>query len=121
MNSSKNILVYGVEPSKILFINSFLSKNRLPSCTAIDDSVENMIMSDILNNPIKSVNAVKSKETIIIFNNLSQVEMSTAITLVKKVLKPKPIFAAITPNSIDWTFSKLKEELISEKKFFEGK
>lgn len=121
MNSSKNILVYGVEPSKILFLNSFFSKNRLPSCNCIDDSMENMIMSDILKDPSKNTKGSNSKQSIIIFNNLSQVEMSTAITLIKKVLKPKPILASITPNSINWTFAQLKEELINEKKFFEGK
>lgn len=121
MTSSKNILVYGVEPSKVLFLNSFFSKNRLPSCNCIDDSMENMVMSEILKDSSKNTTTSKSKESIILFNNLSQVEMSSAIALVKKVLKPKPIFASITPTSITWTFAQLKEELINEKKFFEGK
>ncbi|GAA0726177.1 DUF3783 domain-containing protein [Clostridium malenominatum] len=120
MENNKCILIYGfTEEDKILLENLFKSKG-FPSYTEIEENMCNMTINDIIDGLKLGVFNVHNlpKEKVILFNNLSDLELDSCIKSLRGVFSPQPILAVVTPTSIDWTFKNLLEHLIEEREWF---
>lgn len=123
MGNKKMILVYGFEEHDVNILRGGLNQNNLPICKVINENMGSLIIRDIINGvkiEIEEDNLPKIK--VVLFNKLTDSEISLAMRVIKgKKSKEKPIFAAVTNNSIDWEFRTLLNELQEERRMFEGR
>lgn len=113
LSNNKCILVYNApeEEVKILQGEGF-------KIIEVSEEMGEMTVSDILKGlKFETVNSNVSKETVILFNDFSDNEISLIIKEVRQRFKGG-IFATVTPNSIEWKFSYLVEHLIEEREWY---
>ena len=76
----------------------------------ISDILDGLRFETVTNNIIVD-------ETVILFNDFSDEEISQIIASIRQRFKGG-IFAAVTPSSIEWKFSYLVEHLIEEREWY---
>ena len=113
LSNNKCILIYNLPENE-----SNELKNNGFKLIEISKEMSEMTISDILNGlKFETVNSNLPNETVILFNNFSDLEIKSAITEIRKRFKGG-IFAAVTPTSIRWKFSYLVEHLIEEREWY---
>ena len=113
LSNNKCILVYNApeEEVKILQGEGF-------KIIEVSEEMGEMTVSDILKGlKFETVNSNVSKETVILFNDFSDNEISLIIKEIRQRFKGG-IFATVTPSSIEWKFSYLVEHLIEEREWY---
>lgn len=118
LNNNKLILFYGLNAEDKTFLQQTIRHNNLPTCKEIEKNMARMKLKDIIDGlKFEIFTEVLPEEKIILFNNLSDEELDRAIKAIKKSKDMKPIFAVITPTSIDWNFKYLLEHLLEEREW----
>lgn len=113
LSNNKCILVYNVPEVEL----KELRKDGFKLIEVSNEMVE-MTVFDILNGlRFETIHADMPKETVIIFNDFSDEEIKSAISVIRSRFK-EGIFAAVTPTSIEWKFSYLVEHLIEEREWY---
>ncbi|MGG7144082.1 DUF3783 domain-containing protein [Clostridium nigeriense] len=84
----------------------------------ISAEMAEMTISNILDGlRFETFNANLPNETVILFNDFSDEEIKDAVRSIRQRFKDG-IFAAVTPNSINWKVSYLVEHLIEEREWY---
>lgn len=111
--NNKCILVYGlnnIELNSIRELNYKIVEITPQMCEmTIKDILSGMRLDIFNSNPIK--------EKIILYNNLSQIELKEAIKDTRKSIKDG-ILAIVTEESINWKINYLIKHLIDEKQWY---
>lgn len=116
--NEKVIFVYGLTEDEKGIINNISIKHKLLSCKTISKNMESMTIKDILKDSESNVVSKDTfKEKVILFNNLNQKQLFRVIDDIRNSIIIDCIFAAVTPVSMNWTFSYLLEHLIEEREF----
>lgn len=113
LDNNKCILVYGL-------CNSELNDISKLSYEIIEITPEmcEMTIKDILSGMRLDIfNSNPIKEKIILYNNLTQLELKEAIKDTRKSIKDG-ILAIVTENSINWKMNYLIKHLIDEKQWY---
>lgn len=120
MENNKTILIYGFTEEEKGVLENLISIKKLPTYKVIEKKMCNMTINDIINGLKLELFNVQDlpEEKVILFNNLSDIELDRAISSVRGVFSPSPILAVVTPTSIKWTFKDLLEHLIEERELF---
>lgn len=120
MENNKTILIYGFTEEEKRILENLVNMKKLPSYKVIEKKMCNMTINDIVNGLKLEIFNVGNlpEEKVILFNNLSDIELDGAISSVRGVFSPSPILAVVTPTSIEWTFKDLLEHLIEEREWF---
>ena len=119
--NNKRMLIYGLDDDEITLIEDLINKHILPNYVVIQKNMVSMKIKDILNGiKIKVGSAKLINERIILFNNLSDEELSISIKKISTVFNPRPILAVITPTSIEWDITYLINHLIEEREWFKN-
>ncbi|WP_315117204.1 DUF3783 domain-containing protein [uncultured Clostridium sp.] len=120
MENNKTILIYGFTEKEKEILENLVSIKKLPTYKVIEKKMCNMTINDIINGLKLELFNVQDlpEEKVILFNNLSDIELDRAISSVRGVFSPSPILAVVTPTSIKWTFKDLLEHLIEERELF---
>ncbi len=118
LNNNKIILLYGFDKEETN-IEEIIKKLDLFDYKIIDESMAKMKVKDILNSiKIQFDNCKLPKERLILFNNFDDEQLNSAISVIRNNIKPMPILAVATENSLEWTFEYLLEHLIEEREWF---
>lgn len=113
LSNNKCILVYNTPEEEIKVL-----KNEGFRIIEISEEMGEMTVSDILDGlKFETINKDMPRETVILFNDFSDKEISLVIKSIRQRFKGG-IFATVTPNSIGWKFSYLVEHLIEEREWY---
>jgi hypothetical protein len=119
LDNNKCILIYGFSEEEKEILHSIKEQEALPEYKHITDTMTLMTLRNIVEGiKLEVLSKPLTEEKVIIFNNLSDNELDKAIKSIRSSLQIKPIFAVVTPTSIDWTFADLLEHLIEERDFY---
>jgi putative cell wall-binding protein len=120
MNNEKILLIHGFDYDEQLKLNEVLKENNLPLYKVIDETIVNLTIEEILiNKEAGIVSTPVQKEKVVLFNQCSDEEIKTTMRAIKACYSQKPIFAVVTPTSINWKFDYLLEHLMEERSRFE--
>ena len=112
------MLLYGLDEKERIMISDMIQQYKLPDFQIITDDMCNMKIKDILRGlKFEILNSSLPKEKVVLFNNLNDKEVETAVKNMKAAI-PEVIMAVVTPTSIDWSFRELIEHLIEERNWF---
>ena len=115
----KMILIYGFREDETKNLSKLVEDNKLPFVKVIKESMGNMQLSDIIDGKIfETFQSELPKEKVILFNNLTDEEINTAILAFKRYFDKLPILAAVTETSAKWTLKYLLEHLIEERNWY---
>ena len=113
LSNNKCILVYNAPEEEIKVL-----KNEGFKIIEVLEEMGKMTVSDILGGlKFETINNDMPRETVILFNDFSDKEISLVIKSIRQRFKGG-IFAAVTPSSIEWKFSYLVEHLIEEREWY---
>lgn len=119
LNNNKMMLIYGFDAKEKSTLDNIINKAKLPSYRIIDKTMAKMTVKNMLDGLRFEIgNITVPDERVILFNNFSDYEIDVAISLIRDNIEPMPIFAAVTPMSIDWEFHDLLNHLIEEREWF---
>ena len=120
LENNKTILTYNLSEDEGLVIRKVFETLNLFEIKEIEKSMANMQISDIVSGlKIETLDSYLPEVKIVLFNNLTDEEINSAVLAVRNNLKEKPILAVVTPTSENWTFKFLVEHLIEENKWTE--
>lgn len=113
LSNNKCILVYNTPEEEVKVL-----KNEGFKIIEVSEEMGEMIVSDILKGlKFETINNNIPKETVILFNDFSDNEISLIIKGIRQRFKGG-IFATVTPSSIEWKFSYLVKHLIEEREWY---
>jgi hypothetical protein len=119
LKNNKSMLIFGFNDEEVGFLNELRTKENLPEIKVITNYMTAMKIKDIIEGfkfEIYGMNLPEEK--IILFNNLSDEELDRTLKILRGNLQVRPIFAVITPTSIEWEFKYLLEHLMEEREWF---
>jgi len=118
LNNNKMMLVYGFDAKDKYTLDNIIKKAKLPSYRIVDKTMAKMTVKNVLDGLRFEIgNITVPDERVILFNNFSDYEIDIAINLIKDNIETMPIFAAVTPMSINWEFHELLKHLIEEREW----
>lgn len=122
MENNEAMLIYGFSKEDVDKIDKIIKVNNLAKHILVEKSMANMTIRDILDGlNLRVFNNIDIPEDkVILFNNFTDKDLNKSITILKESLKESPIFAVVTPTSIEWTFKCLIEHLIEEREWFKN-
>lgn len=119
LDNNKCLLIYGFNEKEKEVLETIKNQEGLGKVIAITDTMTSMTLRNLIEGPhLEVVAKPLPEEKVILFNNLSDNELENAIMTIRGSLEGQPIFAIVTPTSIEWTFEYLLEHLIEEREFF---
>ncbi|MBV7273298.1 DUF3783 domain-containing protein [Clostridium thailandense] len=119
LENNKTILIFGFDAEEKQTMHDLVKKNHFPNYKVVEEAMGKMKIKDILEGLRLNVyNCSLPKEKVILFNNLNDEELDTAIKNIRNSLISKPILAVITETSVNWTFESLLEHLVEEREWF---
>lgn len=121
LSNNKLILIFGFDEEEQKNLSELITAKGLPKLKVIDETMTKMKVKNIIDGiKLTTENQILGKEKVILFNNLGDDELEKSITVFRSRF-PNIIFAVTTPTSIEWTFEKLLNNLIEEKRWAENK
>jgi len=118
LDNNKLELIYGFDETEKEKINIIAKENHLPFIKVVKKSMGKMrICEMITGNFFEVYNCKLPSVKVVLFNNFSDDELDMSIKLIRKNFKDMPILAVVTETSINWTFEKLINHLIEERKW----
>lgn len=119
LKNNKFIITYGLDNKENEVIDKISNNKNFSNHKIIEKSMTGMKLKDII---IGSTNIIKTvkipDEKIILFNNLTEDELSSSMKKIKSGFSTSPIFAVVTQTSVDWTFDYLINHLMQEREWF---
>lgn len=120
--TEKTLLIYGFNDEEESALKKLLEENSLPQHKVIRDNMADFTIGDILSNmDISDESYDLPKEKIVLFNKCQDDEVMKGMKTIKANFIEKPIFAVVTPTSIQWKFKDLLEHLMQERKWYESR
>ena len=112
LGDKRCILAYGLDVMELMKLQQAKAK-----IVRITDDMTKVKVKDIIDGTgekIASDNIAKN-EKVLVFHNIPGMQLDMVISLTKRVLKKKPIFATTTVTSMEWDFDYLVEHLMEER------
>lgn len=113
LQNDKCILTFGLSDEEL----EALRKKDIKVIEITNEMSEMTIKDIIYGLRILKYNSKLPKEKAILFNNYADDEIRLTIKSVREVVTGG-VLAAVTPNSVEWTFEYLLNHLIEEREWF---
>ncbi len=119
MKKQKHVVIYGYNTEEVNKLKIFLENKLDISLNIISASEkEKMTIADILENSENEIFEVKDTKVLMFLDFLDE-EIRFLLYNFSDINIPKPLFCVLTEHNINWSFDKLIEDLIEERKHFE--
>lgn len=119
IKNNKLIITYGLDNKENEVIDRISNSKNFPNRKIIEQSMTGMKLKDIISGNMNVSKIVKiPDEKIILFNGLTEEELSSSMHEIKSGLSSSPIFAVVTKTSADWSFDYLIGHLLQEREWF---
>ena len=119
MEGKAKILVYGFSAEEERRIDDGLASLGVPPAQKLRPGQGGVILRRILagEGPAGASPAGQpaAQERLVLFHNLSDPGVQALMRLFREALRSRPIFAVVTPTSIDWALGRLAAHLVEER------
>jgi len=112
------ILVSGYNEKELTLILDYTKKVGIENLIEVKN--QEMTLKQIID-AVKDDIINEINEKAIVLNAISDKELNAFIHDFKTLGLPRPLFAVVTPTSINWKFKELVMELLEEKKAFQNR
>jgi hypothetical protein len=120
MTNDKVLIIYGFNEEEEGIIKNMLTQNQLPGYMTLKKGMAKMKISEIVSGlKYEFYDCELPNEKLVLFYNLSDIELDKTFKAIKQTFKKMPICAAVTDTSVNWTFEYLVKHLIEEKEWYE--
>jgi len=121
MKKQKHIVVYGYTEEDVNTLKTFLENKLDIKLNIISASgKETVKIADILENSENELFEVKENSVLMFLDFLDE-EIRYLLHNFSDINIPKPLFCILTEHNINWSFEKLIDDLLEERKHFEEK
>ncbi|MFA9396671.1 MAG: DUF3783 domain-containing protein [Clostridiaceae bacterium] len=121
LDNNNMILYYNLNKSEEAAIDKIVKEASINSKKEINSKMAKMTIKNIIDGfVLETLNESLPKDKLILFNNISDDQMNKAINMIKNDFSKRPILAAVTDTSINWTFEYLLEHLIEEREWYKN-
>ena len=117
MDSSPRILLWNYSYEEMLAVDLLLQTVSAPLLQAIERDQGNLPVHEILFTDKRSDKPFSCDEKVMLFFNVPAKTIHDVMDVMKEGSLPRPIYAAVTRESIEWTFSDLVDHLVKERDF----
>ncbi len=121
MNTSPRVLLWNYTYEEMLTLDGFFQAVGAPEVQVIEPDQGNLPVHEILFTDKKSDQAYACDEKIMLFYQVEAPVIHRVMREAKDWSLPQPIYAVVTKQSMEWTFSELAGHLIKERDFFRKK
>ncbi|PJI08752.1 MULTISPECIES: DUF3783 domain-containing protein [Clostridium] len=119
MKNNSRMYVYGFEENEIEELKKIVSENKLPGFSTINKNMGNMKVRDIIKGlSVSTYDEELPACKLVLFNKFTDKQVETAIKAIRGIGKSSPIFASVTPTSMNWTVKHLLQELNKEREWY---
>jgi hypothetical protein len=117
MEGKAKILVFGFTAEEQQRIDRGLASLGVPPALKMRPNQQGMVLRRILAGEGEEQERpdVPAQERLVLFHNISDAGVQALMRLVREAGAGKPIFAVVTPTSIDWTLGELLAHLMEER------
>lgn len=119
MENGPRILLWNYSFEERLEMDHLFQAVGAPLAQAIETEQGYLPVREILFADNKSEQAYSCNEKIMLFYNVPAQTIHNLMKEAKQWNLPKPIYAIVTPQSIDWKFADLVDHLIKERDFIQ--
>lgn len=120
--TEKTLLIYGFNQQEEEVLKKLLEENNLPQYKVIKDNMGETTVKDILLGMAYEKKICNlPKEKVVLFNRCEDSDVMNGMKVIKDNFQGKPIFAVVTPTSIEWKFKDLLEHLMQEREWYQNK
>jgi hypothetical protein len=121
LDNKNMILYYNLNAEEQDIINSLAKKSGVNRTKEISPKMGDMTIRDIIaGHEFFTVNDSLPKDSLILFNNISDDGLSSIIKGIREKFKERPIMAVVTETSEVWSFKYLIEHLIEERQWYKN-
>jgi hypothetical protein len=117
VDPSPRILLWNYSYEEMLAVDLLLQTVSAPLLQAIERDQGNLPVHEILFTDKRSDKPFSCDEKVMLFFNVPARTIHDVMDVMKKGSLPRPIYAAVTRESIEWTFSDLVDHLVKERDF----
>lgn len=118
--NNRTILMYGFDKNTEKIIERIGKNFNVDNFRVIKNHMTGMKIRDILEGNLKEKdNSHNVQEKAVLFNNLTDTQISGIMRELKSKVNERPILAVVTETSIDWSFNYLLAHLLQERAWFE--
>ncbi|HNY64538.1 MAG TPA: DUF3783 domain-containing protein [Deltaproteobacteria bacterium] len=119
MDASPQILLWNYSCEEMLELDRLFQETGAPEAKAIEKDQGDLPVHEILFSGGRADTEFSCDERIVLFFNVPAPMIHTLMREYKNLDIPRPIFAVVTPQSIEWKFSELADHLIKERDFIQ--
>ncbi|URZ03315.1 DUF3783 domain-containing protein [Clostridium felsineum] len=119
MKNNGRMFIYGFDEKEIDELKKIVSENKLPGFSKIEENMSEMRIRDIIKGvKMETHNEELPNCKLVLFNKFVDKEIETAIKAIRNITESSPIFATVTPTSMNWTIKHLLDELNKEREWY---
>ena len=115
MESQPKLLVWNFTTEEKAGLDAFLREIGAPSAVSIDRTQGFLTVREIIDGSAPCGEGLTSDEKAVLFHNVPQKGVFFLIDAFQRTDLPRPIYAVVTEQSIDWPFNELLEHLVEER------
>jgi len=121
MDQGPRILLWNYTVEEMLQIDRFFQEIGAPSACVIEKDQGHLLVHEILFTDKRAEEGFSCDEKIMLFYNTPAEIIHTVMSRSKNMELPRPIYAMVTEQSIQWKFSYLADHLIKERDFMNSR
>ncbi|MCR3761488.1 DUF3783 domain-containing protein [Clostridium felsineum] len=119
MKNNGRMFIYGFDEKETDELKKIVSENKLPGFSKIEENMSEMRIRDIIKGvKMETHNEELPNCKLVLFNKFVDKEIETAIKAIRNITESSPIFATVTPTSMNWTIKHLLDELNKEREWY---
>jgi hypothetical protein len=119
MDASPKILLWNYSYEELLEMDRLFQEVGAPEAKPVEKNQGGLPVRAILSTDATCSDEFSCDEKVMLFFNVPAPMIHTLMQETKGLDIPRPIFAVVTPQSIEWTFSELVEHLIKERDYIQ--
>ena len=118
MHGKPRLLLWNYTEEEKAKVDQFLEEVKAPPAVSIRKDQGYLPLKEIIHTDKRGDTEFECDEKLVLFYNIPSKGISFLIDQSKQRQLPRPIYAAVTEESINWPFNELMEDLISEREAF---
>ena len=115
MESQPKLLVWNFTTEEKAGLDAFLREIGAPCAMSIDQTQGYLTLREIIDGSGPRGEGLTSAEKVILFHDVPQKGIFFLIDIFQRTDLPRPIYAVVTEQSINWPFNELLEHLVEER------
>jgi hypothetical protein len=121
MDSSPKILLWNYSVEEMIELDRLFERVGAPEVKPVEKDQGDLPVHELLFTDNRCGTEFSCDERVMIFYNVPAPMIHTIMQETKGLEIPRPIFAVVTPQSIEWKFSELVDHLVKERDFIRKK